>query len=407
MKILESITSAFKSLYAYKMRSLLTMLGIIIGISSVIMITGFGDGVYNAIYDELDPFNTTSIQVMPRNLFGGPLILTFDDKAALLQLPNVDNVTGMLELLNQTLYLRIPGETLRGSGWGLDHYYHTLERVDMLYGRFISETDVATGAFVTVISREISLDVFGMVNSVGHTLEVRNNRGRFILTVVGIMDIEPYAIGTQTPLNMANFIVPLSTAGFMRNQINLMDNISVSIEDPTQSLNTAAMIARLLNFRHDMDDGFLVVSVTTVLDGLDTIFAGVLGFIAFVAGISLFVGGVGVMNIMMVTVTERTREIGIKKSLGATSNLIRLQFIAEAVALALTGGILGIIFGLFGAGVLADIATNLSDMSISANVDPVAIVIAVVVSTAVGLIFGVYPADKAAKLDPVESLRYE
>ncbi|MCL1996734.1 MAG: ABC transporter permease [Defluviitaleaceae bacterium] len=406
MALFESITSAIKSIYSYKMRSVLTMLGIIIGISSVIMITSIGDGVYQAIYSELEAFNTTSIQAMPRNMFGPP-ILELDDMHAAKALPNVINVTGMLELGGQQLALRTPGEFRRGSGWGLDHNYGTLENVNMLYGRFITQQDVDAEAFVAVISPEVSLDVFGFVDSVGHTLQVTGPRGRYRLTVVGILDISPVEMAPQTPLNLSMFIVPLTTAGALRNVPGRIDNFSLSVENPFLSLATADQVARLLNIRHGTDDAFLVMSATEIMDGIDVIFNGVTGFIAFVAGISLFVGGVGVMNIMMVTVTERTREIGIRKSLGATGMLIRLQFVFEAIFITFIGGVIGIVFGLLGAAALTTAATHFSGMSIYAYVDITAIIIAVVVSVLVGLVFGVYPAAKAANLDPVDSLRYE
>ena len=405
--MIEGLASALKNLYAYKMRSVLTMLGIIIGISSVIMITSLGDGVYQAIQGELGSFNTTSVQVLPRNMMGPPT-LNMEDAEAIAMLHNVTGVTGMLELWGQNMTLRNPNETRRGSGWGVDQNYHEIEAVNMRYGRFITEQDVQTSARVAVISPQTSLDVFGFIDSVGHALEIQGNLGRYRLTVVGILDINPGELMmAQTPLNMGMFVLPITTAGQLRGIEGYMDNISVSLEEPLLSMATAEQITRLLNARHDLEDGFLVMSMAEVMEGLDIIFLGVTGFIAFVAGISLFVGGVGVMNIMMVTVTERTKEIGIRKSLGATGGIIRLQFVFEAVALTTIGGIIGIIFGMGSAMGLVALVNSVSPMELGITIDGMAITIALVVSTSVGVIFGVYPAGKAAKLDPVDSLRYE
>ncbi|MCL1935205.1 MAG: ABC transporter permease [Defluviitaleaceae bacterium] len=407
MQFLESISSAVKSVLSHKMRSFLTMLGIIIGISSVIMITSIGDGVYNAIHNEIATFNMSTIQVFPRNVFG-PSILTYNDMDAIQNLPNVNNVTTMIESnSNQRIQLRNPLETRRGSITGLDHNYHIIENINMLYGRFISENDINNMARVAVIRPEISIQVFGFVNSVGRTIYIEGNLGRLALTVVGIIDVPLDTIAAQSPPSMALALVPATTLSSLRNTPNNIDAMMVSMDNPIFATETAEQITRLLNIRHNREDGFAALSMTEVMDFIEIIFVGVTAFITFVAGISLFVGGVGVMNIMMVTVTERTREIGIRKSLGATGVLIRLQFVFESIVITLIGGILGIIFGIGSALALTIAVSHFSPMEIIATVDVTAIIIAVVSSILIGVIFGVYPAGKAANLDPVDSLRYE
>ena len=405
MIFFESFFSAVKSIYSYKMRSLLTMLGIIIGISAVITITSLGTGVHAAIYDELGSFNTSAIQVFPRNMRGNQI--TFEDMEALRRVPNVYQVSGITEINGQQVRLRNPALTRRGIVYALDQYYGAIENINMLYGRFLIEQDIANYARVAVITPEVSLEVFGVVNSVGQRLHTEGSMGRVTLTVIGVLDIEPSGVGAQTPLNMALLIMPLSTAGFLTNNPRTTDFLAVSVLNPDFSVATAEQVSRFLNIRHDRDDAFYAMSMATVLEGLDAVFVGVTGFVAFVAGISLFVGGVGVMNIMMVTVTERTREIGIKKSLGATGSIIRLQFVLEAVFLTSLGGIIGMVLGFLGATLLGNIISSVSPMEISASIDLTVVVLAISISMLVGLIFGVYPAAKAAKLDPVESLRYE
>lgn len=408
MQFTESILSAIKSVTSHKMRSLLTMLGIIIGISSVIMITSIGDGVYNAIYNEMGAFNMSTIQVFPRNIGPGGPHINITDLEASLNLPNVQNATALLDVSgNQRIQLRNPNETLRGNIAGLDHNYHIMESVNILYGRFISEQDVQNNARVAVIRPEISLQVFGTVNSVGSTMYVESSMGRFSLMIIGILDVDQNAIVAQTPVSTSNFIMPVTTLAQIRNRPNEIHAFIVSVENSQFATATAEQITRLLNIRHGLDNGFVAMSMSTVMDWISLIFAGVTGFIAFVAGISLFVGGVGVMNIMMVTVTERTREIGIRKSLGATGLIIRLQFVFEAIIITLIGGIIGVIFGLVSATGLTALVSAFSPMELVATVDIFAIVIAVVASITIGIIFGVYPAGKAAKLDPVDSLRYE
>ena len=408
MPLLESLSSALKSVAAHKMRSILTMLGIIIGISSVIMITSIGDGVYGAIENELDNFNMSTIQVFPRDMFHSGPQLSAEDMGAIANVPNVAGVTGIIESNNnQQLTLRNPTETRRGMISGVDPNYSLVENITLRYGRFFTDSDLANNAHVAVIRPEISLAVFGLENSVGNTLYIEGNLGRFRLTVIGILDIDPDMTMAQTPANTSMILMPRTTLAQLRNWPGMVEAVIVGVDNPVFSATTAAQIARLLDIRHDRTDGFTALSMSTIMDQIDLIFIGVTGFITFVAGISLFVGGVGVMNIMMVTVTERTREIGIRKSLGATGYIIRLQFVFEAITITLVGGIIGVIFGLGSAAGLTAIVSAFSPMEIVATVDVTAVLIAVIVSISIGVIFGVYPAGKAAKLDPVDSLRYE
>ena len=403
----ESLFSALRSIAAHKMRSVLTMLGIIIGISSVIMITSIGDGVYSAIQGELGAFNMSVVQVFPRDMFGPPQ-LTSEDMGAIATLHNVAGVSGIIETNNhQRLQLRNPNEYRRGGISGIDHNYTIIESVSMRYGRFLTESDVANHARVALIRPEISLQVFGTDNSVGETLYIDGNLGRFSLTVVGVVDINPNHVAGQTPVNSSLLLMPRTTLADLRNHPGRVEAMLVGIDNPLFATATAEQITRLLDSRHDRTDGFTALSMSTVMEWIGLIFAGITGFIAFVAGISLFVGGVGVMNIMMVTVTERTREIGIRKSLGATGLIIQLQFLFEAVLITLIGGMIGILFGLGSAAMLSALLNMVAPMELTAAVDITAIVIAVVASITIGVVFGVYPAGKAAKLDPVDSLRYE
>lgn len=404
MNILESIYSAFSNVYNYKMRSLLTMLGIIIGISSVIMIMSIGEGVKNSMYSELDSFNMTNINVVPSNF--NPWTLTLDDADAVSQLHNVEGVTSIAQLYNQKLQLRNPSETKSGIAWGLDQNYGNIEVIDIQYGRFITEQDVNNNAYVAVITPEISRDVFGYTDSVGESLQVEGPNGRYSLTVVGVL-AESDSIHTQTPLSNGLFVMPITTAGIISNKPNTLLQMSVSIENPELSLATAQQITALLDIRHGTEDDFIAMSGETQMDAIDAIFSGVTGFVAFVASISLFVGGVGVMNIMMVTVTERTREIGIRKSLGATNNLIKLQFVFESAILTSLGGVIGVLLGVTSAKLLSNIMSSILLMEIIPSIETSTVILAVSVSMLVGIVFGVYPAGKAAKLDPVDALRYE
>ena len=414
MKLLESLNSAIKSILSYKMRSLLTMLGIIIGISSVIMITSLGNGIYDAMHESLAGFNMNSIQVFPRGVQvqgdGNMIIehvLHMDDIPLINSVHNVAATTAVIEFHSQRITLR-GGDTRLGIAYGVDHNWHIFE-TDMAirYGRFIQEQDVVNNAHVAVLTPWVSMDVFGTENSVGQTLEVTGENGRYTLTVIGVSDAERNEFAPPGTGNTDMFALPVTTAAIIRNTPGIVDAFQITLDNPALTTATSEQIVRLLNHIHDRDDGFAAMSMGEALDMLDAVMLGVTAFIAFVAGISLFVGGVGVMNIMMVTVTERTREIGIRKSLGATGIMIRLQFVMEAVMLTMIGGLIGIITGLSSAFGITALINNAADFQIISSIDIGAIVTAVTTSVLIGVVFGVYPAAKAAKLDPVDSLRYE
>ena len=404
-KYLDSLYSAINSILAYKMRSFLTMLGIIIGIAAVILITSLGDAVYNTIYEEMSAFNMTSIMVMTRNFVSS---IDSEDTLAISELPNVYAVASNVGVGNLYMNLRNGSYVRRGTIVGLDHNYLLVENVNMLYGRFFSEADVINSSYVAVITSSTSLDVFGTTNSVGMNLDIEGRFGRFSPVVIGVVDFDENTLANiGTPWGNAMATMPSTTLANRRGNPGIFDEVIVFLENDALSLATSDQIARLLNLRHGTEDAFLTLSLTTIVDGIDAVFLAITAFITFVAGISLFVGGVGVMNIMMVTVTERTREIGIRKSLGASGLIIRIQFVFESILITSIGGVIGIILGFLSSYLVTYVVRAASPLDIYVTISYMPIVIAVTTSILIGVVFGVYPAGKAAKLDPVESLRYE
>lgn len=411
MNFSESVLSALRSVYAHKMRSVLTMLGIIIGIGSVIMITSVGDGVRVTIFEALDNIDRRVIQIWQQS--GGPEHrLTFSDAEAVARIDGVEGITMITETWGFELERR-DGRIRRSSIAGLDGNYNLIERVDIQLGRFIDHVDVENHLRVAVITPQTAFEVFGFLNVIGEQLEVERSGGAESFTIIGVLEgeLDPGAMeagmAMGSPLTRGLAVIPLTTLNDILGNDDTIDFIGASISPYVSTVDTARNISTLLDIRHGTEDYFFAESMESAFDFIDTVFIAVTAFVAFVAGISLFVGGVGVMNIMLVTVKERTREIGIRKSLGATNNNIKIQFMLEAITLTLIGGGIGISLGFF----LAGFAANIVAAGMGSEVNPVMsftnITAAFLVSTAIGLVFGVYPASKAAKLDPIEALRYE
>ena len=408
MNIIESIISALRSVYSHKMRSILTMLRIIIGIGSVIMITSVGDGVRATIFETLDSIDRRVIQIFPQSAAR----LTFEDVDAIMRLDGVEGVTVLDEIWGFELERR-DGRLNRGSLSGIDANYQLIEQVDIQIGRFIDHVDVENHLHVAVITPQTAFQVFGFLNVVGEQIELTYWGGTERFTIIGVLegDHDPgameLAMAGLTPVTRSLALIPITTLNDIMGNAGYVGFIGASVSEHVSTVDMARTIAALLDIRHDTEDGFFAQSMEAGFDMIDTVFTAVTAFVAFVAGISLFVGGVGVMNIMLVTVKERTREIGVRKSLGATEGNIKAQFMLEAVTLTLIGGGIGIALGFFLAGYAANIISTGMGAEVSAMISASNVIVAFVVSTIIGIIFGVYPAGKAAKLDPIEALRYE
>ena len=409
MNLIESITSAAASVYSHKLRSTLTMLGIIIGIGSVIMIVAVGTGVKNSVFNVVSGINQYFIEVYP-NSYTWDDLMTLDDAEAIGKISNVSMVTMLSEWWGLELELRIPGEYEEGSLAGTDNNYMVLEDVNISKGRFISKNDVDNKSRVAVIRPEIALKVFGRVDCLGEKLEINAWGVTEQFTVIGILkgtDENVVSSMLNTPLSRSLAVIPITTIIEMFGYEDKIDYFGVGIRDVSKTTETSAEITNLLHLRHNNKDVYYTQSMSNQFDMIDGMLNAVTGFVSFVAGISLFVGGVGVMNIMLVSVKERTREIGIRKSLGATNGNIKFQFLLESIMLTLIGGIIGVVLG----GLLAILACSVISGLMLTEVIPVVslpvIAIAFGVSSAVGLISGVYPSAKAARLDPIEALRYE
>ncbi|MCL1997456.1 MAG: ABC transporter permease [Turicibacter sp.] len=405
MSFFESVGSAAYSVFANRMRSVLTMLGIIIGISAVIMITSIGAGFANSMNDIFAGFGIATLQVNMRNNMNEPAtrsdMLTLDSAEFLKSHPDVLTVTP-LNFASARAQLRLPTDTTSVSIQGTTETLAEVQTIDVVFGRFLAEMDVERATPVAVIDSRLARDAFGRANVVGETLRTTFGFGTVDLQIIGVYRVDEFT--AQMSWGPTTIYVPITYLNRITNNLDgVVNTLMVAATDTDQINQTAAEVSRLLSLKHGNEDRYNVTSMMSQIDEFNEILGAVTGFVALVAFISLVVGGIGVMNIMLVTVTERTKEIGIRKSLGATDGNIQFQFLIEAMILTATGGAIGIVLGYYGAYAMS----GLLPIDIVPSIDAWTVAGTVAASSLIGIIFGVYPARKAAKLDPIEALRYE
>ena len=405
MSLGECAKSAFRNVFSNKMRTFLTMLGIIIGISSVIAIVSIGNGSQAAIEKEFESFGTGSltISLTGYNNIETRDLLTMDDYDMLKEIKGVRYVNPTYSGRNTYIKLLDPQETKSASVSGVTADAQYIDNPTMLYGRYISQNDVDMKTNVAVINDTTALKVFGYCNAsiLGEKIKLKTWKGTGKYTVIGIM--ENTNASTETAYSdefPETVLLPISTAIRLYNNKNL-SGFSVLIEDLEQTEMMKEKITVALEQFHKNEDKYYIQDSSEMVDSINSILSYVTLFISFVAGISLLVGGIGVMNIMMVTATERTREIGIRKSIGAKNKDIKIQFMTEAVILTGMGGVAGLVLGVGFAVLIGHFAGITPVLSVGA------VAMAVGISMGIGIIFGVTPANKAARLDPIEALRFE
>ena len=410
----ENVRVALDGLVANKLRSALTMLGIIIGVGAVIALLAVGNGASASITGEISSMGTNLLVVVPFS-FGraggssGSLGITMDDVEALRDPNHVSGselVAPQFDGNGQLIYGDVD---LNATISGVTPDYQPLYDFALSEGRFIDADDVDRRTKVAVLGATVAEEFFGDFNSVGQTIKVANANGTSVsLDVIGV--IEAQGDSMVNDLDDSVF-VPLSMAQTKlfnaRNAIGELRVSRVNITAKSEELvdTTEEQIDMLLRDRHglleDEDADFRIVNQAALLETATDITGTLTVYLGAIAGISLLVGGIGIMNIMLVSVTERTREIGLRKAVGARKGDILLQFLMEAVILSMLGGALGI---LLGAG-LAYIVNFTG--TFAAVVTPGSILLAVSFSLITGLFFGIYPANQAASLNPIEALRYE
>ena len=407
MNLLLTFRIAIRALGRNKMRSSLTMLGIIIGVGAVIAMVGIGQGASASIQSQIANLGNNMLFVMSGSMNTGGMRggagssnnLTPEDAVAIeLECPSVRAVSPGVRANGQLVFGNLNWVASSGIQ-GANEKFTDIRAWPVSKGEFFTEGDVRNAARVCVIGKTVADNVFADGDPIGQTMRIRNLPFR----VIGVLSTKGQSAYGQDQDDTV--IVPYTTAQKKMLTISHIHQVMVSAISPAATFTAEKQITELLRQRHKLganqENDFFVRNLTDVAEAADQSSKIMTNLLASIAGVSLLVGGIGIMNIMLVSVTERTREIGIRMAIGARSKAIRRQFLIESITLSVVGGIFGIVFGI-AASIIISKTLNWPTL-----VSPVSIVAAVLFSVLVGVSFGYYPARKAASLDPIEALRYE
>jgi len=401
----ESIKMALDGMISNKLRTFLTLLGIIIGVGAVIAMVSLGFGVKENIKDNISKLGSNLLMVSAggRTATGARLAagegarLTFEDMQAIAK--QVDGISGISASVNSSYQLVAGNQNWTSRVEGTTPSNFAIQNYELEDGRIFTERDMNSRARVCVIGKTVADNLFPDGNPVGQIMRVK----KAPFQVIGVLKSKGSSGMGQDQDDIV--IMPLTTAQNRMMGITHVQRITVQAENENVINDVQAEVEQVLRTRHKIKDGdyddFTISNMAAIMDTMMETANSITMLLGCIAAISLLVGGIGIMNIMLVSVTERTREIGIRKALGATYNNILLQFLIEAMVIGIVGGFFGVVLGVgasYGLSYFAGWKTVISWW---------AIVIAVVFSVGIGLFFGIYPARKAALLDPIDALRYE
>ncbi|MDX9871978.1 MAG: ABC transporter permease [Clostridia bacterium] len=387
MSIWEIFKISTAALRGNKLRSLLTALGIIIGVGAVIAMISIGQGASKEISDRISAMGSNLIMVMPMR----GTTLTVEDAEDLLE--RVPTISAAVPSISTSITAKWQDETYDTTAEGANEAYPAVRNVTVKTGRFITAEEVDSRARVAVIGQTVVDELFQISDPLGQKITINGQS----FTVIGILAEKGSSMGANSD---DLILIPISTAQRLAGatRVNTIYLQATSAKDAELAV---AHITAIFTQKHKREDTVRVTSQDELLETVSSTTQTFTIMLGAIAGISLLVGGIGIMNIMLVSVTERTREIGIRKALGAKKNVILAQFIVESVLLSVIGGIIGIASGIG----IARLVTVFSGMT--TVLSPVSIAVSFLFAFGVGLFFGVYPAYKAASLDPIVALRHE
>jgi putative ABC transport system permease protein len=414
MLLSENFKIALRALRANKLRSILTMLGIVIGVATVVALLSIGKGATASITSDIQNSGSNLLTVSPGRAQFGPAggggasrqqSHVYYSDYELLQRALVGNVTAIVPSYQSSYVVKSGDQSIEVGVTGVTHAYQDVRAYKMANGRFITDGDNKAQATVAVLGSQTARDLFGSLSPIGKTIAINGIK----FEVAGVLESKGSAGFASAddavfiPLETGYDKLYGSTANY--NGKKTINNIIISVKSTDQMNTVSAQIQYLLRRSHKLvatdELDFNVLNQTDILNTLSSVTQTLTIFLGAIAGISLLVGGIGIMNIMLVSVTERTKEIGLRKAVGATRNQILVQFLIETMTLSLLGGIIGILLGV-------GIATLFSVTGLISSVITVnSILLAFTFALLIGVFFGLYPAFRAANLHPMVALRYE
>lgn len=394
--MIQSLKMALKSISGNKMRAFLTMLGIIIGVMALVVLVSLVNGATSSVTDAVDDLGSDLLTVTVSDSKGSPITIS-----TLEEWENEDDIGLLAPVSATSSTIKFDSTSESATVYGTTNSYYDIQGLNMLLGRFLLTSDVDNHNYVCVINETTATDLIGYLDCVGEEISIDGMK----FTVIGVLEDDDSSLTSVFTSGSMVVYIPYTT--LMRLSTDVTSEITefyVSADEDSDVDSAEAAITSILYERFEEDEDAYEVSSQSVLeDTVSSITSILTVLLGGIAGISLLVGGIGIMNIMLVTVTERTKEIGIRKAIGASRGVILRQFLLEAIVLCMIGCLIGILVSWV---ILSLVSVAVSSLSLTFNMNITVVIVAVAFCFLIGVIFGLYPANKAAKMKPIDALHY-